>query len=154
MLKYDDYILHKSASLWVRWLLVGACSAVHASFGTESQSHTLLAFLMPEQQHHRFTHVLELPECLSHFHWYPTISSTFHPFPSPFYPLPATSRHVKHFAAFWSMAISKQLQQFRDFFFIFPVIPETFINILKIHEISLFYFTKGPWLGFRSHSAM
>ena len=52
-----------SRALWVRWLLVGVCSAVHASFGTESQSHTSLAFLMPEQQHHKFTHVLEFPEC-------------------------------------------------------------------------------------------
>ena len=42
--------------LWVRWLLVGASSAVHASFGTESRSYTSLAFLMPEQEHHKFKH--------------------------------------------------------------------------------------------------
>ena len=99
-------------------------------------SHTSLAFLMPEQEHHNLNisrmlkpfilisnHFKPCPSISSHFQLFPVNSSTFQPFYGQFQAIAALHRY----------------------FLKFPDIPEAFSNILKIHEFSLFYFAKGPF---------
>ena len=87
-------------TLWVRWLLVGACSAAHPSLGTEPQSNlSSMAFLRPMKQLHNSAH-----DCgIQHNIFWPNNSSNFPSFSSVANQFLAISSNFHWFLASWTI---------------------------------------------------
>ena len=128
--------------LCFRWLLVDACSAAHASLGTESQSHAIsLVFLGPAQQLQNSVHNFGIP----YLYPFSSMSSYFQSFPQTFKPLPAHSSFVQSFLLILSQIppLYEPLQTFpvsSNHFQPWQVIPRAIGKILKIYDFWLFKF--------------
>ena len=105
-------------SLWVRWLLIGACSAVHASLGTESPgiSEAASEFYKYPGIYQIKRHFHPCPAISSHFHqlWshfqlFSSVSSLFEPFTAIVWPFPNICSHSHPLLALSSHSRADQL---------------------------------------------
>ena len=122
--------------LYFRWLIVDACSAAHASLGTEFRSHaTCLVFLRPAQ--HLQNSVLDFG--IPYLNPFLSMSSYFQPFPQTVKPFPAHSSFFQPFLLILSSipSLYEPLQTFTvssNHFKPCQVIPRAIGKILKVYD--------------------